>query len=337
MVNPEQQTPVPAEAPDASIDPIIQQLEVLSRTLDMIPNDSALERYFAEPATELVDDDKGHKIVKEKDHSQLDEVKFSMGRAFEDYQNGEIGTVRLMYGSVNAFYDAHRGTGIPNMRNTFEQLSHFNITGSSSFHNLLNRKGRNAGKLELSMPGKMFQSENNKAKLAKGAVDILDGVGAVMYDGFDDKPTYKLYGMRNPETGELLPNTFMFIMSGTFSDKDGTESNFSNLASANVVLIPDEIIERARQPEAVSEGKFDINKVDWSLLEDGHFRVHRSGGGVDKGGWTIKEVKEIDGVYKATIRSWDSQKGTIEKKIPVERLIEWQQKEPTGNEKLIVR
>ncbi len=167
--------------------------------------------------------------------------------------------------------------------------------------------------------------------LAEGANRILEGKSAVMYVDGKGEPSQKLVGMRDPQTGELLKNTFMLIKSGTFYDKEGTASGFSNMAFANIVMIPDAKLESARAPEVevadttAEQPAFDIDKVDWSLFQD-NFKVHRSGGKIDESGWQLKDVQQdSNGVHKALITGWDAQKGgSVQKIVSLEQLVNWQ-------------
>lgn len=310
---------------------ILHDVEVVARTLDMVPARSDLGQYLASPATEIVKDADGHSRAIDAKYSNIDKIKSETEIALQDYAQGKVGRVKILSGMVNGYIDAHQGSKTKNMRWAFEQLSHFNITGSADFHSLLNRSGQIAGKLDFAKPDSPEEETNNRV-LAQGAARIRDGHRAVMFNNYKDEPDTKMYGMRDPETGELLQNTFMLVKSGTFTDKDGTTSNFSNLAFAEVVMVPEDLIVKTSEPTAETtpeavEPSFDIDAVDWDKLKDGHFKVRRTGGAIDEGGWQIRQVTDKNGQYVAEITSWDKQRGQITKIVPIERLLSWQEEE----------
>jgi len=308
---------------------ILHDVEVIARTLDMVPRRSDLGQYLASPATEIVKDHDGHSRAVDAKYSNFDKIKMDTETALQDYSQGKVGRIKILAGMVNGYVDAHKGSSIKNMRWAFEQLDHFNITGNSSFHSLLNKSGEIAGKLEIAKPDTPEEEANNKV-LALGAARIRSGQRTVMFNSYKDEPDTKMYGMRDPETGELLQNTFMLVKSGTFTDKDGTTSNFSNMAFAEVVVVPENLIEESVAPTPETEGApFDIDAVDWSKLKDGHFKVKRTGGAIDEGGWQIREVLTSKSGLQhfAVISSWDRQRGSIQKTVPLEQLIQWQSDE----------
>lgn len=310
---------------------ILHDVEVVARTLDMVPARSDLGRYLAKPATEIVKGPDGHSRAVDADYSNYDKIKTDTVTALEDFSDDRVGRVKILSGMVNGHIDAHKGSDMLNMRWAFEQLNHFNITGDASFHKMLNKSGEVVGKLDIAKAGSPEAAEIDKV-LAVGAAKIRDGHTAVMFDNYKDEADTKMYGMKDPETGELLANTFMVVKSGTFTDKYGTSSNFSNIAFADIVMIPEPLISEAtkpQEPEPISTEsateQFDIDKVDWKLLEDDKFKVRRTNGSVDEGGWKIHEIMTgRNNKHYAVIRSWNRQHGSIEKTIFLEELVNWQ-------------
>lgn len=314
---------------------IVHDAEVIARTMDMIPAHSDLGKYLARPDTKLEKGSDGHIRAVDAEHSNYDGFKHGMAKAIDNVGQGKVGRVKLLAGMVNGHIDSHSHSSSPNLRYAFEQLAHFNITGNASFHSMLNKSGEVVGKLSLGG----WDSEANESDadtLAAGAVKIKEGQPTVMFDGYNDRPDTKMYGMRDPETGELLENTFMLVKSGTFDDKDGTASNFSNMAFAEIVMLPDELLAKAKQPQASevasveqakTEQTFDIDKVDWAPFQSNQFKVERTGGKIDEGGWTINKITERDGEYYAIIRGWDKALGGVQKTVLLKDLVRWQTSE----------
>ncbi|MBA3758636.1 hypothetical protein H0X10_03335 [Candidatus Saccharibacteria bacterium] len=116
---------------------------------------------------------------------------------------------------------------------------------------MLNKSDEVVGKLDFAKPDSTDERNNDRV-LALGATKIREGKTSVMFDNYNDEPDTKIYGMRDPETGELLSNTFMLVKSGTFTDKDGTASNFSNMAFADVVMIPDSLLAEASKTTSLT-------------------------------------------------------------------------------------
>jgi hypothetical protein len=334
------QYPQPQDNLEQANEAVLHDAEVIARTIEMIPAHSDMAEYLAKPDTKLEKGSDGYSHSVETGYSRYDGLKLGMAKALDDVSQGKVGRVKLLAGMVNGHIDTHKGSSIPNLRYAFEQVGHFNITGNSGFHSMLNKSGEVVGKLNL---GAVEQEtdEESVTSLVAGAAKIREGSAVVMFNGYNDQPDTKMYGLRDPQTGELLKNTFMLVKSGTFGDKDGTASNFSNMAFAEFVMLPDEKLqsvmeadEQVEQPateaidmqaELAGEPEvFDIDKVDWSPFQDPTFKVRRSDGSVDNGGWTLREIKEYNGVHEAIITSWDNKLGPIQKTIPLEKLVEWQ-------------
>lgn len=333
----------PAENQDALLDNdlsqqvALQEVEVLARSLDMVPTRSDLGKYLAAPDKQFVEGHDGHSHLEKTGLSNYDAFKKDMAKAVDEFGQGKVARVSLMHGSVNGHIDAHKGSSIDNLRYAFEDLRHLSITGDSGFHTMLNPSGKTVGNLEFDKKDQV--SDENSELLAKGAAAILEGQNTVMFGDYKGEPRTKMYGMTDPATGERLKNTFLLVGSGTFSDKEGTASNFSNLAWADVVLIPEDkltqISEQAtsEQKEVAISGEtpaveaFNIDNVDWEPFQHPTFKVKRTGGKFDEGGWNIKEITEDSGRHYAVITSWDKQRGGIQKEVPLEELIRWQNEE----------
>lgn len=319
-----EQAPKP-EIPSPEAD-IVPQLEVIARTFDMIPDKSGLGQYLAGNAKEIYKDASGFERVRDADHSEYDEIKEDIVSARSAFEAGNIGDIRLIRGMINANYDAHRGSKNPNLRNAFEHLASFGITGSSDFHTMFNPSGETVGEVKIGAPDDEQINAHNDAAYATGAAKILDGASTVMLVDEEGKPTTKMYGMRDPQTGELLPNAFLTVKSGTYFDKEGSASPFSNMAFATVKLIPSEKIESTKQSSSAenAETPFDIDQVDWSVFE-GDFKVLRSDGNIDTSGWKLRSVEEEKGRHYAVLAGWDASKGgSVDKTIWVEDLVKWQ-------------
>lgn len=328
----------PTENQDALLDndlsqhvALLHDVEVIARSIDMVPARSDLGRYLASPAIELEKGEDGHTRTVEADYSNGDRFKQDTEVALGAVKDGKIGRIRLMSGMVNAHHDAHKGSATPNLRYAFEDLHHLSITGNSGFHSMMNPEGRTIGALEYD--GRENEvADANVTLLADGAAAILDGERAVMFDAASEHGSrHKMYGLTDPQTGERLQNAFLMVGGGTFKDKDGSTSNFSNIAWADLVLIPDEKIAEVKQaktlPEDVEQPEFDIDKVDWEPFQHPTFKVKRTGGKVDEGGWNIKQIKLVDRIPYAVITSWNNQHGGIQKTIPLDELISWQNEE----------
>lgn len=319
---------------------VLHDMEVVARSLDMVPRNSELGVYLAAPDKQFIKDASGRDVLQETGLSNYDKIKQDTEKAIDDFNQGKVAKVQLVHGMVNGHLDAHKGSTTKNLRYAFEDLRHMGITGNAGFHTMLNPSGRTIGKLELQ--GKNEDTgDQNSDMLAKGAAAIRAGENMVMFNDYKDEPRTKMYGMVDPTTGERLQNVFLAVGSGTFSDKEGTASNFSNLAWAEIVLIPDEKIaavsekgvdqpntqEIDMKPELDADTEvFDIDKVDWEPFQHDTFKVKRTGGTVDNGGWNLREVQEKNGTYYAVITAWSAQ-GTLQKTIPMEDLVRWQSEE----------
>lgn len=314
---------------------VLHDMEVVARSLDMVPRHSELGQYLADPDKEFVKDASGRDVMHETGLSNYDKFKQDTVSAMDAFVQGEVAKIPLVHGMVNGHIDAHKGSSIKNLRYAFEDLRHMGITGNAGFHNMLNPSGRTLGKLDLQGRGEQT-GDHNSEMYAKGAAAIRAGENAVMFNDYKDEPRTKMYGMIDPTTGERLQNAFLVVGSGTFSDKEGTASNFSNVAWAEIVLVPDEKIEAVSQPAtqeidmkkelAAEPEAFNIDKVDWTPFQHDTFKVKRTGGAVDNGGWNLREVKEQNGTYYAVITAWSKQ-GTLEKTVPMEQLVRWQSEE----------
>jgi hypothetical protein len=306
---------------------IVPQLEVIARSFDMIPDDSGLGQYLASNAKEIYKDAAGIARVRDTDHSEYDEIKEGIVSASSAFESGKVGDIRLISGTVNADYNTHKHSLNPNLRNAFEHLALFDITGSSDFHTMFNPSGETVGEVKIGAPNDEQINAANDAAYATAAAKILEGAPTVMLVDEKGRTTTKVYGMRDPQTGELLPNAFLTIHSGTYSDKEGSASPFSNMAFATIKLIPSENIESAKQPNIVEnaeEAPFDIDQVDWSVFA-GDFKVLRSDGNIDTTGWKLRSVEEEKGKHYAVLSGWDPAKGgPVTKSIWVEDLVKWQ-------------
>lgn len=208
---------------------------------------SPLSNYMDTPATVFRQDHAGRSMPYEAGYSRGEEVKSNLEHAISEASEGRVGVAPIIGGSVNGHYNVGHST-MPNLRTAFEHLDElFQATplrGSTKFHELFS--GFKPEQADSSM-GYVFAGVQpgsaEEAQVVQAARITQEAGRPTRYIDENGKPDGKLIPLLDTVSGAVMPNVFLQVHGSIYADEQGTASAFSNMVFANLIVLPDRLIE----------------------------------------------------------------------------------------------
>jgi hypothetical protein len=214
---------------------------VITQILAALPSRSEMGKYLEEPAIMLVRVDWRAKF-RELPTTKGEELLTDLGAATKRAAAGSVAYANLLSGMVQG--DKTDLYGAPNLRGVFDRLEDLGLSDRTDYHTLFDPHGVTGG--AISKKGyEGFTSEKDSRLLGAGAAQLRDKKAfCVLFTDETGEPYMKMFAITDPQTGKPLDNMFMTVCSVLLPNTEGTtEMNNARLATADIIVIPEEFID----------------------------------------------------------------------------------------------
>lgn len=236
---------LPANAPEV--------LRGVYASIDNLSTASPLKSYMDAPATVWEERTDGHSYPMDAEFNKGEAVKQDIHEAAQAVGEGRIGVVGLVSGSVSGNYAA-KTPGGPNLRSAFAHLDELlddnTLAAPTDFHQMFRSfsaasAGAQIGYLEN---GADPSSETGEQLIAAASAVLQAGRTMSLNDALG-RPDGILMPLKDAGTGSLMPNVFVKVHSGIYSDPNGSGSQAAHLSFASLIVLPKGLLEAQRAQE----------------------------------------------------------------------------------------